>query len=200
MPNLHPITWARDIMAHHEMRSDEASVLVCGAWSLWSVRNARHHGSRNWEPDAAARHVSKMLEEMLSLEIDRRPATSKPRERWNPSERGWVKVNTDGAFYSEPGNRASGMIIRDELDQVPVVEGRWIPHLGSALMAEAIAARDDLLLAVAKGYNKVALKVDNLSLAKTLQSDAQDRSEIAGLKQEVIELGRSFASFSISFV
>lgn len=191
MPNLHPLTWARDIMAHQNIRSEETSVLVCDAWSLWSGRNARHHGSRNWEPEAAVRHVSKMLEEMLSLEIERRLVTSKPRERWKPPDPGWVKVNTDGAFYSEPGNGASGMIIRNDMGQVLAVEGRWIPHLGSALMAEAIAARDGLLLAVANGYNKVALEVDNLSLAKALQSGDEDRSEIAGVKQEVTELGRS---------
>jgi hypothetical protein len=67
------------------------------------------------------------------------------------------------------------------------------------LMAEALGARDGLLLARAGGYGKVIREVDNLSLVNLLSIDGI-RSPIAGIWHEITDVGRNFTSISISFV
>lgn len=52
----------------------------------------------------------------------------------------------------------SGVIARVENGLVMAAEGRWMEHVGDVLTAEALAARDGLLLAVANGYSKVILE------------------------------------------
>lgn len=41
VPILHPRTWARDILHTNFSSVNTAAMVVCGAWSLWSARNAR---------------------------------------------------------------------------------------------------------------------------------------------------------------
>src|SRR5688572_28480785 len=64
----------------------------------------------------------------------------------------------------------------------------------------AMAARDGLIFAAANGFEKVNLEMDSLSLVNLLQSDMGELSTVAGLWQEIRELGRSFVGFKLSFV
>lgn len=110
-----------------------------------------------------------------------------------------IKVNTDGAFVASTGTGASGAVALDSLGRVLWAEARWYDHLPCALTAEAIAARDGLLLASVKGCARVVLELDNLALVESLNSPTADRSSVAGSWHDIQELGRSFTSFSVVF-
>ncbi|TVU26789.1 hypothetical protein EJB05_29353, partial [Eragrostis curvula] len=200
LPALHPMTWAKDILSGHFCSGDDANLIVCGVWSLWTGRNARNHGAKQWSPSAAARHVAKLLEDLVCMKEDTTPQQVRRHERWIPPDTGWVKVNSDGAFLMNTSTGASGVIVRNERGDTPAVEGRWMEHLPDALTAEASAARHGLSLAVALGYDKVILEVDNSSLATSIRTDAPNLSTISGLCQEIKELGRSFVDFNVSLV
>ena len=90
--------------------------------------------------------------------------------------------------------------MRNERGETLAAEGRKYENLADVLTAEALAARNGMLLAVALGYNKVILELDNQSLANSLKSMEDDRSTINDLRQGILELGRSLLSFRISFV
>jgi len=90
--------------------------------------------------------------------------------------------------------------LRNERGETLAAEGRKYENLADVLTAEALAARNGMLLAVALGYNKVILELDNQSLANSLKSMEDDRSTINDLRQGIQELGRSLLSFRISFV
>ena len=175
-------------------------MLVCGVWSLWTGRNARSHGSLRHDPGAAVRHIAKMLEDMVCLEEQEIPRKQRVVEVWKPPDTGWIKVNTDGAFDAASGKGAAGAILRNERGETLAAEGRKYENLADVLTAEALAARNGMLLAVALGYNKVILELDNQSLANSLKSMEDDRSTINDLRQGILELGRSLLSFRISFV
>jgi hypothetical protein len=71
-----------------------------------------------------------------------------------------------------------------------------------ALIAEAMAAKEGLELAVENGYDRVILEVDCRGL-QTLLEDAYAssvRSVIGGLYFDIIGLGRSFVDFRIKWV
>ena len=43
LPTLHPQTWAGDILSDICSRKERA-IIICGMWSLWTMRNKRRHG------------------------------------------------------------------------------------------------------------------------------------------------------------
>ena len=75
--------------------------------------------------------------------------------------------------------------MRNERGETLAAEGRKYENLADVLIAEALAARNGMLLAVALGYNKVILELDNQSLANSLKSMEDDRSTINDLRQGI---------------
>lgn len=59
----------------------------------------RRHGWRVWEPRAAVRYISSVLEELASLKIPSKVQQPRTADVLKPQE-GWVKVNTDTTFHS----------------------------------------------------------------------------------------------------
>jgi hypothetical protein len=100
IPDLHPCTWATDVLHADICPTSSAATLICGAWTLWTRRNARRHCCKVWEPGATARYISSMLEELSSLKMP--PQGVKPRRqvKWQRPDERWIKVNTDAAFDS----------------------------------------------------------------------------------------------------
>lgn len=77
---------------------------------------------------------------------------------------------------------------------------RAYSNVADVLMAEALAARDGVLLAIEHGARKVILESDNATVVTLLRSDDGFRSIIAGVWHEIRELSLSFASFVYSHV
>ncbi|TVU51168.1 hypothetical protein EJB05_02576, partial [Eragrostis curvula] len=146
------------------------------------------------------RHIAKMLDDLVCLDDKKEPRKPRVAEVWKSPDTGWAKVNTDGAFEAKTGKGAAGAILRNKRGETLAAEGRKYEHLADAVTAEALAARNGLLLAVAMGCNRVILELDNQTLANSLKATEHDRSSIADLWQEIQELGRSSLSFRISFV
>jgi ribonuclease HI len=109
-------------------------------------------------------------------------------------------VNSDASFDASAFSGISGAVVRDEDGNMLVAEAKRYDHISDALTAEAIAARDGLLLAQAGGFDKVTLELDNLTLVNFLRSVAGERSQIAGLWREISDLSKFFSSFKFSFV
>jgi hypothetical protein len=200
IPHLHPSTWATDLLLGAVCSQEEAALFICGAWSLWTGRNARTHGRDSWSPTAAARHVASMIEDLLSLSCGTGGNQQRSKGVWKKPEAGWKKVNTDASFLLSSSSGSCGAVIRDEEGNLLMATAKRYNHIPNVLTAEALAARDGLLLALSGNYYAVILELDNLALVNLLQSVAGERSEIAGLWHEIRELSRVFDSFNISFV
>jgi hypothetical protein len=44
LPLLHPVSWTRELLSGDLCATSESALIICGAWSLWTGRNARRHG------------------------------------------------------------------------------------------------------------------------------------------------------------
>ncbi|TVU48986.1 hypothetical protein EJB05_00275, partial [Eragrostis curvula] len=183
---LHPLTWATDLLAGELCPTRDAELFICGAWSLWTGRNRRKHGENRWSPKAAVKHISSMLQELICMEHGSPQSTNKPKARWSRPDEGWIKVNTDGAFDARSGNGGSGVVLRRNDGGVVVVEDKWYASLPDAVTSEALAARDGVLLAVAHGCSKVILESDCSELVNlVLQNQVTNHlSQVYGMKSE----------------
>jgi hypothetical protein len=162
----------------------DGAFIICGIWSLWNGRNARRHGRDKWSAKTAVKHIAAMVEELLCLEF---PVQNKPvraKQTWQKPAPGWRKVNTDASFQASSSSGAGGAVIRDEDALLLAARSLEYSCLGSVLTAEALAARDGLLLAAELAVERIVLEIDNLPLFNFLRSDEGERSEVVGLCQE----------------
>jgi hypothetical protein len=178
IPNFHPSTWAKDVLHPEFCSSKTAALVVCGAWTLWTSRNARRHGRKVWEPGAAVQFLSTLLEELVSLKVPKEPRLPRRSEKWRCPEEGWVKVNTDAGFDTTACSRSCGVVIRDHTGLVKAAAARWLDDVPGALTVEAMAAKEGLKLAAENGYDKVIIEVDCSGLKTLLDGDDGMRSAI----------------------
>ncbi|KAF8656343.1 hypothetical protein HU200_060725 [Digitaria exilis] len=200
LPDLHPLSWTKDLLSEESCSKENTSLIICGVWSLWSGRNARKHGREKWDQRAAVRHVASMLEDMVCSEPTQEVSSSKPWRRWSRPPEEWLKVNTDDAYSEASTSGASGAVLRNSQGVVLAAAAHSYNNLADVTMAEALAARDGLLLATEHGARRVILEIDNLPLMSLLRSNDGIRSNIAGVWHEVRELSRLFVAFEFSFV
>ena len=81
------------------------------------------------------------------------------------------------------------MVIRNSQGEVVLAAAaRANTNVADVTMAEALAARDGVLLATEREATKVILEVDNLSVANLIRSEEGIRSGISGIWHEIREL------------
>jgi ribonuclease HI len=200
IPNLHPSTWATDVLFSEICSADIAALYLCGAWALWTGRNGRRHGRKVWEPGSMARYIATLLEELETMSMPTRNPKPVRHTKWQKPERGWFKVNTDAAFNSGSCTGSAGVIVRNHQGLVQAAAARWFDDIADALNAEAVAAKEGLELAMEIGCDRVVLEVDSKLLQSYLQTGTGERTAIGGLCFDITELGRSFREFKIVWV
>lgn len=164
VPRLHQVSWAKDLLTEEHCPRRTVEPIICGVWSLWSGRNARKHDRQSWKPATAARHVSAMLEDFICRGTESTSSRAGARGCWSRPPNGWTKVNTDAAFSPSTGAGSTGVVVRDERGEILAAAARSYSSIADALMAEALAVRDGVLLAVEQGVPKVILESDNMTV------------------------------------
>jgi len=81
--------------------------------------------------------------------------------RWVKPEAGWLKCNTDGAFYDQQWKGAMGAVLRDENGLFVRACARWYDHCLDAHTAEALACHDGLKIARNINADRVWLETDS---------------------------------------
>jgi hypothetical protein len=165
IPKLHQATWVKDLLTGDHCSVSSAELIICGVWSLWTGRNARKHGKVEWRSAAAARHISSMLEDFIGSGTDTSSRQEVTRVRWSGPPPGWMKVNTDAAFSLSNSTGSTGAVLHDHSGSVRAAAARFYPCVSDALMAEALAVRDGLILAAEQEATRVVLEMDNATVA-----------------------------------
>lgn len=93
--------------------------------------------------------------------------------RWELPPKGVIKLNCDGSYREEQAVMGAGGVFRND-------QGRWLLGFhnaglgGNAFEAEAMALRDGLELAWARGFRNIICEVDSRELLGSLQSSELD--------------------------
>ncbi|RLN24050.1 hypothetical protein C2845_PM07G13240 [Panicum miliaceum] len=197
---MHPSTWTRDLLVLGRLPAADAALIICGVWSLWSGRNARKHGKESWNPRAVVRHVSTMLEDLVCSTATQEVRLPTSRSRWRRPPDDWLKINTDAAYSAATSSRASGVVIRNSHGEILVAAACAYSNILDVTMAEALAARDGMRLAIEQGAARVILEVDNVHVASLIRSQEGIRSSISGIWHEIRELSNLVTAFVVFFV
>jgi ribonuclease HI len=123
-------------------------VIVTACWYIWWIRRRR---VRNEEVPP----IFKCKMSILSIISNAAKANIKPTEqrdtKWvKPSPR-QVKLNVDASFFENDRAGGVGAVLRDYQGNFLAASCKFLPHIPSASMAEAMAMREGLALANTTG-------------------------------------------------
>ena len=86
--------------------------------------------------------------------------SSKEEVKWRKPEKGWIKINCDGGFKAETRNAGIGVVVRNE--EGILIDGCCgTVKADNALLTEAMAVRERVKLAIAKGYTRMEIEMDS---------------------------------------
>jgi ribonuclease HI len=119
--------------------------------------------------------------------------------RWNKPPVGWYKCNADGAFSAADNTGATGVALRDHDGRFLAGRAAWHGRRTDALMMEALACRDGLLLARQCGVSKLYLETDCMVLVNLWEAMDDQRSAINLILHDIRDISRSFDEFTFAF-
>ncbi|XP_019425141.1 PREDICTED: uncharacterized protein LOC109334024 [Lupinus angustifolius] len=82
---------------------------------------------------------------------------------WLPRERGWIKVNTDGAAHDSPGHSGGGGIFRDHNGVYITAFSKYLT-IQNAIFVEFHAALHAVQIAYNRGWKQLWIEVDSSML------------------------------------
>ncbi|XP_062011139.1 uncharacterized protein LOC133727571 [Rosa rugosa] len=126
--------------------------------------------------------------------------SARPKSKWQLPPSGRLKINVDGSFRSELGDRGIGVVVRDEFGTCIASMARYFPHVLSATHMEAEACRAGILLAIREGWDAFDLESDCSFVVSALQQNMEDRSDIGRIIDDCKSYLTYFPSFQIRHV
>ena len=143
--------------------------------------------------------MKKTQEALAVLELPREHARILPGHGWRPPNLGWIKINTDGSVALEARRGGVGGVARSH----STFRAAWCkPYQGitDPLISETLAIRDGVIFAKLRGYEKVVMESDCLEVVNLWNSRHDDRTIVAPILVEIVELSTSFKSFCIQYI
>jgi hypothetical protein len=153
------------ILCEGWLRPKEQAQMISVMAAIWDSRNRVVHGSEGFVP---AKSVESIEQDLLEIVLPKKATTrlpAKPVCTWKPPEGGVVKINSDGAICAAEGRARSGGVPRDAMG----FRGAWaMVHSGVRypFIAEALAFRDAVIFARARGFQKVVFETDCQELVR----------------------------------
>ena len=87
-------------------------------WAIWSQRNKTRLQQPCCDLQQLAQECEAHLAKFLDINPLPRPRPSQPQAHWQPPQADAVKINFDGANFSELKKSGIGVVIRDSAGQV----------------------------------------------------------------------------------
>jgi ribonuclease HI len=167
---------------------------------LWLARNGAKNGEPMKHPHAVVQQV-KAYVEMIELHLyDPNPSTRRDsnsfRARWSPPPEGTVCVNVDAALFASSRQMGIGVVIRNHRGDCLTACSELHNEVTAPEIAEALACRRAVSLAVEEGFDKIIVVSDCLSLIHRLQSLELDRSMVGLVVQDIKHICTCFAEVS----
>ena len=168
---------------------------------LWMRRNKVRASEESLPLSKINTMASESLKEFQNLRPTHAiiPRTARS-VRWRPPPNGSVKVNFDGALFSEENTAGLGIIIRDDHRLVMAAFSQQIPLLTSVEMVEVLAARRALLFAKELGFESLVVEGNVEGIIHAINGDSMLNSEYGHILQDIKLLSSSVRNVSFNHI
>jgi ribonuclease HI len=140
-----------------DMGLGETIAVAC--WYMWWIRRRR---VRNEEVPSTSRCRLSILSITANAAKVSKSTGTQLEVKWTSPAPRQVKLNVDASFHENEAAGAVGAIIRDYQGQFVAASMKYIPHVSSVSMAEAIAMREGLILANRRGFSSIIAESDSI--------------------------------------
>lgn len=150
--------------------------IVCFLWAIWKERSQAFHEGRNPNPWAALQMANLIINDYFShwckQKLGTRPCASLlvSNKMWRPPPSGALKINTDACFDREKRVAQAGIVIRDENGKLLGGHTKKYPTY-SPMMAEALAVREALALALNCNMGKTFIETDCQEVVRACRNE-----------------------------
>jgi hypothetical protein len=199
LPQLHPHTWASDLLLPDFCAERDRSVFCIGMYALWLQRNKHRHGVDRLPIKKLVQWTVDTAHDLFLLSNVARPKSNQTIWRWKKPPVGWIKCNIDGAFYADMGQGATGVVIRDSAGTFIGGRALWYRHGLNALMMEAVACRDGVILAREMNFRRVQVETDSQELVNLWEMGELQRSSISPIIKDIKDISVFFLDFSLMY-
>ncbi|KAF9593940.1 hypothetical protein IFM89_026183 [Coptis chinensis] len=107
---------------------------------------------------------------------------------WKPHSAPYVTLNTDGACHGNPGPAGMGCVLRKYDGGFIAASVDYVPF-GTSFLAEALAMRLGLYLAISYGITHINIQSDSQALINCIKGEDRDSPwEAAGIIEDIRQL------------
>jgi hypothetical protein len=92
---------------------EHASVILCGAWEVWTERNAILHGDGERSILQSVRWATEITIDLRRTGKEKKFQPAKKLVLWRPPELDTIKINVDAGFRSDFMDGTNGVVICD---------------------------------------------------------------------------------------
>ena len=121
-------------------------------------------------------------------------------ERWKPPENGWLKLNSDGVLAKSLDRGGGGVFLRDHVGAFRGAASCVFNGVSDPEVAEILACRKAVQMAVQRGAQKIHLEVDNKGVAAMINDKERNLSAAGAIIQEVKALLNTRQDYKVTWV
>ncbi|KAG7967769.1 hypothetical protein I3843_08G116200 [Carya illinoinensis] len=187
---------ARDRGSH-----DVLATFLVVAWGLWNRRNKFIYEDASLTINTAVNNALSLKQEYSKVQVfhgfDKR---INHVVYWHAPPIGYLKLNVDGATFSDYFSAGVGIILRDHNGDVVVAASKVEREVSSPEFIEAIALLRGLQLCAQWGVPKIILESDSLILVNSLNEGAKYLTEFDFILQDIRRLMHGFEETRLEHV
>ncbi|KAL2899874.1 hypothetical protein RDABS01_024956 [Bienertia sinuspersici] len=184
--------------------SSQLLVFLTLAWAAWSYRNSVVFNNPWRSLDVGVAGYLRLVADFQgyaeAVFSQRRVVSGAiSRGSWSPPATGVLRINTDAAVMEGIGV-GLGAVVRDEKGTVVAAGVQRVGRHMKVDMAEAMAMRFGLTMALELGFVTVELESDALEVVRAVNLCSFGRNPLGLILEDIVEMSNACNSFSISHV
>ncbi|KAK5802175.1 hypothetical protein PVK06_029758 [Gossypium arboreum] len=170
-------------------------------WSLWFQRNKLVHEGIKLSFQELLGFIRGYGQDIsLFQENIRSSLRSTVKENWRPPDFGVIKLNFDAAFQHASRLAVIAVIARDSEGEIVGAKTYLFTDVGDACLAEARTCVRALLFADMRGFRRLIIEGDSLTVIKSIQKKEKDKSVLRPITSQINFLEANFDHVTYTFV